>query len=95
VDDIAEEDVGIIEEEDADTFTDENKETKVKPRKKKTAGRAGRFESGEYWRTDGMLSAGGVSARSARLDWTPGVYTRAEEALYRREVAARCARRGM
>jgi hypothetical protein len=57
--------------------------------------RAGRFESGEYWRTDGMLCAGGVSARSARLDWAPGVFTREEQALFRREMAERLQRRGL
>ncbi len=97
-DDEVEEEDELIEPgpaEDEDSIEASPGPVVVKKKKQPKIVRAGRFESGEYWRTDGMLCAGGVSARSARLDWTPGAFTREEKALFRREMAARCARRGM
>jgi hypothetical protein len=77
-DEVEEPDVGEIEDIPQDTYTDLEHATQIQKKKKKKLGRAGRIGDA-YYRTDGYISAGGLTVTS---NWEPN-----EQALFERAVA--------
>jgi hypothetical protein len=66
-DEVEEPDVGEIEDIPQDTYTDLEHATQIQKKKKKKLGRAGRIGDA-YYRTDGYISAGGLTVTS---NWEP------------------------
>ncbi len=64
---IEEPDVGLTEDIEGDTYSDEDHATQTTKKKKKRA-RVGRFDANTFWRTDGRLVASGSPIAD---DWEP------------------------